>query len=100
MKSKAMALLILMSIVCFSGMHEDIDGQSQAAKRAISEMDLFDFVWIGDPQISPDGSQVVFYRAVPNQERSGYDGAIWIVATSGNSSPAELITGKNVSNAR
>ena len=62
MKSKAMALLILMSIVCFSGMHEDIDGQSQAAKRAISEMDLFDFVWIGDPQISPDGSQVVFYR--------------------------------------
>ena len=95
MKSKAMALLILMSIVCFSGMHEDIDGQSQAAKRAISERDLFDFVWIGDPQISPDGSQVVFYRVAPNQQRTDYDGAIWMVPTSGNSSPAALKFGRS-----
>ena len=53
MKSKLIALLILMSIVCLSGIHQDIHAQAQAAKRAIREMDLFDFVWIGDPQISP-----------------------------------------------
>ena len=100
MKSKLIALLILMSIVCLSGIHQDIHAQPQAAKRAIREMDLFDFVWIGDPQISPNGSQVVFYRVAPNQQRTDYDGAIWMVPTSGNSSPAELITGKNVSNAR
>ena len=100
MKSKPIALLILMSTACLLGMHEDIHAQPQAAKRAIKETDLFDFVWIGDPQISPDGSQVVFYRVVPNQQHTDYDGAIWMVPTSGNSSPAELITGKNVSNAR
>src|SRR5438552_13014533 len=100
MKSKLIALLILMSVVCFSGIHQDIHGQSQAAKRAIKETDLFDFVWIGDPQISPDGSRVLFYRVLPNQQRTDYDGAIWMVPTSGDSSPAELITGKNVSNAR
>ena len=33
-----------------------------AQKRAITEKDLFKFQWIGDPQISPDGSQVAFVR--------------------------------------
>lgn len=74
--------------------------QETAAKRYINEKDLFDFNWIADPQISPDGSQVVFDRVVPNQERSGYNGAIWIAATSGDTPPVELITGKNVGNAR
>ena len=44
MKSKLIALLILMSIVCLSGIHQDIHAQPQAAKREIREMDLFDFV--------------------------------------------------------
>ena len=33
-----------------------------AQKRNITEKDLFNFVWIGDPQISPDGSRVAFVR--------------------------------------
>ena len=33
-----------------------------ADKRPITEKDLWDFVWIGDPQISPDGSRVAFVR--------------------------------------
>ena len=45
MKSKLIALLILMSTACLLGMHEDIHAQAQAAKRAIKETDLFDFVW-------------------------------------------------------
>ena len=28
------------------------------AKRNITEKDLFSFVWLGDPQISPDGGRV------------------------------------------
>src|SRR5204862_7912834 len=49
--------LILFALLSF------IPIMSQAAdKRAITEKDLFDFVWIGDPQISPDGSRVAFVR--------------------------------------
>ncbi len=34
-----------------------------AEKRPITEKDLFDFVWIGDLQISPDGTRVAFVAA-------------------------------------
>src|SRR2546425_4200784 len=54
-----------------------------ADKRAITEMDLFKFVWIADPQISPDGSRVVFVREWVNQKADRYDTALWIVPTSG-----------------
>ena len=33
-----------------------------AQKRNITEKDLFNFVWVADPQISPDGSRVAFVR--------------------------------------
>ena len=34
--------------------------------RPITEKDLFRFVWIGDPQMSPDGSRVAFVRVTVN----------------------------------
>ena len=34
--------------------------QGASAKRNITERDLFDFVWIGSPQISPDGAHIAF----------------------------------------
>jgi len=54
-----------------------------ADKRAITEMDLFKFVWIADPQISPDGSRVAFVRVWVNQKADRYDTALWIVPTNG-----------------
>lgn len=52
-------------------------------KRSITEMDLFKFAWISDPQISPDGSRVAFVRAWVNQKSSAYESALWIVPTNG-----------------
>src|SRR5215216_1221213 len=52
-----------------------------AQKRNITEKDLFNFVWIGDPQISPDGSRVAFVRVTVNDKKDGYNTAIWTVAT-------------------
>jgi hypothetical protein len=46
-------------------------GTAFAEKRAITEKDLFDFVWIGDPQVSPDGSQVAFVRVRVNEKKEG-----------------------------
>jgi dipeptidyl aminopeptidase/acylaminoacyl peptidase len=50
-------------------------------KRNITEKDLFNFVWIGDPQLSPDGARVVFVRVTVNDKKDGYNTAIWTVAT-------------------
>ncbi len=52
-----------------------------AQKRNITEKDLFNFVWIGDPQVSPDGSRVAFVRVAVNDRKEGYNTAIWTVTT-------------------
>src|SRR2546428_12769608 len=51
-----------------------------AQKRNITEKDLFSFVWIADPQISPDGSRVAFVRVTVNEKKDGYNTAIWSVS--------------------
>jgi dipeptidyl aminopeptidase/acylaminoacyl peptidase len=68
--------------------------QPGAAKRAVTEKDLFNFVWIADPQVSPDGTRAVFTRVVTDEKRTGYETSIWIVATSGNEVPVRLTNGK------
>ena len=52
-----------------------------AQKRNITEKDLFNFVWIGDPQVSPDGSRVAFVRVTVNERKDGYNTAIWTVSS-------------------
>jgi dipeptidyl aminopeptidase/acylaminoacyl peptidase len=79
---------------------QDSTAQTGDAKRAITEKDLFNFVWIGDPQISPDGSRVVFTRVVTDERRTGYETSIWIAATSGNEAPSRLTNSKHDTHAR
>ena len=80
--------LILFALLLF------IPIASQAAdKRGITEKDLFDFVWIGDPQISPDGSRVAFVRVSVNEKKIGYDTAIWTVSTADKEPPHRLTNG-------
>jgi dipeptidyl aminopeptidase/acylaminoacyl peptidase len=69
-------------------------------KRLITEKDLFDFVWVTDPQVSPDGSRVVFTRVVVDEKRIGYETSIWATATSGSDSPSRLTNGKHDSSPR
>jgi dipeptidyl aminopeptidase/acylaminoacyl peptidase len=51
-----------------------------AQKRNITERDLFSFNWIGDPQISPDGSRVAYVRVTVNDKKDGYNTSIWTVS--------------------
>src|SRR5256884_7215604 len=52
-----------------------------AQKRNITERDLFNFNWIADPQVAPDGSRVAFVKVTVNDKRDGYNTAIWLVST-------------------
>jgi Tol biopolymer transport system component len=71
-----------------------------AQKRNVTEKDLWDFIWIGDPQVSPDGSRVAFVRVTVNEKREGYNTAIWSVATSGTEEPHQLTKGDHDSTPR
>jgi dipeptidyl aminopeptidase/acylaminoacyl peptidase len=62
-------------------------------RRPISETDLLAFVWIADPQISPDGSAVAFVRVVVNRQEDSYDSSVWVVPTSGGE-PRPMTTGR------
>jgi dipeptidyl aminopeptidase/acylaminoacyl peptidase len=68
-----------------------------AEKRPIAETDLFRFVWVADPQISPDGRQVAFVRVTVNKKKEGYDTAIWIVPTDGSEAPRAFTNGQDTS---
>jgi dipeptidyl aminopeptidase/acylaminoacyl peptidase len=70
------------------------------SRRPITEKDLFRFQWIGDPQVSPDGSQVVFVRVNVNEKKEGYETSLWTVATAGSSAPRRLTNGKHDSDPR
>jgi dipeptidyl aminopeptidase/acylaminoacyl peptidase len=71
-----------------------------APKRLITEKDLFRFVWIGDPQISPDGRKVVFVRVTVDDKKEGYDTALWIVPTDGGAPARPLTAGPRDSSPR
>ena len=63
-----------------------------AQKRAITETDLLKFVWVSDPRISPDGSQVAFVRVNVDEKGGTYETSLWIVGTDG-TAPARRLTG-------
>ena len=65
------------------------------AKRSITDKDIFEFVWVANPQLSPDGSRVAFTRVTADEKRTGYETSIWTVATSGGEAPLRLTTGKH-----
>jgi dipeptidyl aminopeptidase/acylaminoacyl peptidase len=64
-------------------------------RRLITDKDLFRFQWIGDPQVSPDGSRVAFVRVTVNEKKDNYDAALWMVSTTGSDDPVRLTNGKH-----
>jgi len=67
----------------------------KSSKRSITEKDLFDFVWVANPQVSPDGTHVAFTRVNCDDKRTGYESSIWIVASDGKEAPVRMTNGKH-----
>jgi dipeptidyl aminopeptidase/acylaminoacyl peptidase len=70
------AKYVITTIVCFV-----LTSALVAQKRNITEKDIFSFVWIGDTQLSPDGSRAVFVQTTVNAKRDGYDTALYLLDT-------------------
>jgi dipeptidyl aminopeptidase/acylaminoacyl peptidase len=85
---KSFRVLVCVVLFTVGGFAQD------AARRPITEKDLFDFVWVANPQISPDGSRVVFTRVVVDSKRTGYETSLWTVETAGGT-PIRLTNGKH-----
>lgn len=81
--------LVICSLLCLLA----AIGTALAEKRNITEKDLWDFVWIGDLQVSPDGSRVVFVRVTVNEKKEGYNTSIWSVPVAGDGVPYQLTKG-------
>ncbi len=75
-------ILVLISLTAFA-----------ADRRAITEKDIFQFQWVGDPQISADQARVVFVKVVVNAKRDGYETSLWTVPFAGGEPPLRLTTG-------
>ena len=86
-------LIVLASAVSLSA--QNSSPQPNTAKRAITDRDLFNFVWIADPELSPDGSRVAFTRVVADEKHTAYETSIWMAATSGAATPMRMTNGKH-----
>src|SRR5215471_10290362 len=89
------ALALAASCLLLAGGH--LAGQQ---KRVITDQDLLKFVWIADPQVSPDGAQVVYVRVVVNEKTDDYDTSLWIVPSDGREAPHALTAGTRDSSPR
>ncbi|HUH29414.1 S9 family peptidase [Gelidibacter sp.] len=58
---------------------------SQTQKLPFQPMDVFALEWVTDPQISPDGSQVVYKRNGFDMMKDNTKGNLWIVNADGTS---------------
>src|SRR5438445_10015288 len=89
MRFRRLALVSLLFLLATLALTQ----QQPGAKRLITEKDIFRFLWVADPEISPDGHRVAFTRVSVNDKGDGYDSAIWSVAADGSSAPTRMSSG-------
>lgn len=61
--------------------------------RPLTAEDLYQFQWIGEVQVSPDGRQVAFVHVAVDEKRTGYVTSLWTVPSDGSQPPQRLTEG-------
>ncbi len=74
---------------------QDATQSANSQKRPITEKNLFDFIWVANPEVSPDGSRVAFTRVNVDEKRTGYESSIWMAETDSKETPVRLTNGKH-----
>ncbi len=99
MRFPLLAVILISAIVALSGAPSHTLN-AELRERAITEQDLFQFIWIANPQISPDGTRVTFTRVNVDKDRTGYETSIWAVDATGDSAPFRMTRGNHDSQPR
>ena len=84
-------MLAALAVACLSIAAEN--------KRPIAETDLYAFRWIAAPQISPDGSRIVYTLVTVNAKHDNYDTSLWIIPVAGGAA-RQISSGPRDSGAR
>jgi dipeptidyl aminopeptidase/acylaminoacyl peptidase len=58
--------------------------------RPITSKDLYQFKWVADPRMSPDGSLAAYTLVQVAEKGDKYETSLWVVATDGQSAPRRL----------
>ena len=72
-----------------------LSATAMAAPRPVQPEDLFKFTFITGPQISPDGTRVVFSATRLNGPKETYDTTLYLIPTAGGSPKALGTTGRD-----
>ena len=86
MKSRLLLTLVIAAVIAATP-------SGAAARRGIAEKDLFSFVWVADPEMAPDGSQVAFVRVTADEKKDTYLSSIWIASSDATEPPRALTNG-------
>jgi dipeptidyl aminopeptidase/acylaminoacyl peptidase len=93
MKTRLSAVIIITIVTSLAA--QDATQPAGSQKRFLTEKDLFDFVWVANPQLMPDGARVAFTRVTVDEKRTNYETSIWIAATKGKEVPIRMTNGKH-----
>ena len=63
------------------------------AQKDILATDLYAFQWIGDTQVSPDGSRLAFVKATVSARHDGYETSLWELDLTAPGAPFRLTAG-------
>src|SRR5690349_19227158 len=69
----------------------ELQAQAASPRRGITAEDYFNFVFVADPRLSPDGSQVAYVSSRVDKTKNRRVPSVWIVATDGRSAPRQLL---------
>ncbi len=81
----------LLFLLFFLYLTDDLFSQ----ERGMQPEDYYHFQFVSDPQISPNGSHILFTRSVIADDKRSRESAIWIASTNGDDEPRVFTSGKN-----
>ncbi|MGH9866642.1 MAG: S9 family peptidase [Candidatus Polarisedimenticolia bacterium] len=81
-RSRALSVLLATGALAFAA-PAAVTAQEKPAATRLTVNHYVDFEQVTDPQLSPDGSQILYTRRWINQMKDGWDSALWLMSSDG-----------------